>query len=498
MKKITINPVTRLEGHAKIEIFLNDAGEVANTYFQIPELRGFEQFCVGRRAEEMPVITNRICGVCPEAHHMAATKALDALFAVEPPPTAKKIRELLYMAFFVTDHTTHFYALGGPDFIIGPEAPAKERNILGVINKVGLDIGKQVIACRARNHHVIQMLGGRGIHPSAGLPGGWSKAINPEERLEIETIARQNIEFALFSLQIFADIVLKNPAYLELVTSDTFCHQTYSMGTVDPKGQVNFYDGMIRVVAPDGLEWLRYHPSQYAQHLAEHVEPWTYLKFPYLKQIGWHGFVDGPQSGVYTATPLSRLNVSNGMPTPKAQEHFDQLFSTFGCQPLGNGRYQPIHHRLATHWARLIELLYASERMLELATDPEILSPDVRAKVKTENICGIGIGSVEAPRGTLTHHYETDQQGVLTRVNLIVGTTNNYAPICMSTKKAAERLIHKGQVVGQGILNQIEMAFRLYDPCFSCSTHSMPGHMPLIVTIRDPNGTVVDVLRRDG
>ena len=181
MKRISIDPITRLEGHGKIDIFLDEDGDVADAYFQVPELRGFEQFCIGRQAEEMPQITNRICGVCPEAHHLASVKALDELFAVEPPPAAKKIRELLYMAFFVTDHTTHFYALGGPDFIMGPDAPPAERNILGVIRKMGVDIGKQVIDCRARNHHVIAMLGGRGIHPAAGQPGGWSKSVSTAE-----------------------------------------------------------------------------------------------------------------------------------------------------------------------------------------------------------------------------------------------------------------------------------------------------------------------------
>ena len=182
MKQITIDPITRLEGHGKIDIFLDEEGEVANAYFIIPELRGFEQFCVGRPAEEMPRITNRICGVCPEAHHMAGTKALDALFHVEPSSVVKKLREMFYMAFYVTDHTTHFYALGGPDFVLGPDAPPAERNILGVVHKVGLEIGKQVIDCRQRNHHVIKMLGGRGVHPVAGLPGGWSKAVTEAER----------------------------------------------------------------------------------------------------------------------------------------------------------------------------------------------------------------------------------------------------------------------------------------------------------------------------
>jgi len=495
MEKIVIDPITRLEGHGKIEIFLSDDGEVENTYFIVPELRGFEKFCVGRSAVDMPNITNRICGVCPEAHHMASTKALDALYKVEPPPAAKKIREMFYSAFYVTDHTTHFYALGGPDFIVGPEAPAAERNILGVIKKVGLEIGGQVIDCRKRNHHVIKMVGGRAVHPNAGLPGGWSKAINEEERKEIESIALKNIDFAIFSLQAFDDIVLRNKEYLDLVLSDIYYHRTYYMGTVDENNCVNFYDGKIRVVSPDGNEFAKYDAKDYAQHISEHVEQWTYLKFPYLRKIGWKGFVDGPESGVYCATPLSRLNAADGMATPKAQEFFEKFYTTFGSKKI-NGRYQPVHHRLATHWARLIELLYAAERMLELIRDPGITDPHVR--VIPAEIPAEGVGSVEAPRGTLTHHYWTDEKGVLTKVNLIVGTTNNYAPISMSVKKAAQSLIKKGQVIEDGLLNKIEMAFRLYDPCFSCATHSMPGRMPLQVNIRNSSGELVRNFERKG
>ncbi|MCA9869486.1 MAG: Ni/Fe hydrogenase subunit alpha, partial [Anaerolineae bacterium] len=332
MKRVTIDPITRLEGHGKIEIFLDDQGEVANAYFQIPELRGFEQFCVGRPVEEMPRITNRICGVCPEAHHMAATKALDALFHVEPTSAVKKLRELFYMAFYVTDHTTHFYALGGPDFVVGPDAPAAERNILGVIHKVGVDIGKQVIDCRMRNHHVIKLLGGRGVHPVAGLPGGWSRALNKEERAEIESIARQNVEFGLFSLKIFDDIVLANQGYVDLILSDAYTNKTYYMGTVDSQNRINFYDGLIRVVGPSGKEFVKYHPRDYAQHVAERVEPWTYLKFPYLKGVGWKGFVDGAESGVYCATPLSRLNAADNMATPLAQEAFERFYETLGSK----------------------------------------------------------------------------------------------------------------------------------------------------------------------
>ncbi len=491
MKRITIDPITRLEGHGKIEIFLNDEGDVQNAYLQIPELRGFEQFCVGRPAEEMPRITNRICGVCPEAHHMAATKALDDLYKIEPKSSVKKLREFFYNAFYSTDHTVHFYALGGPDFVLGPDAPPAERNILGVIHKVGVDIGKQVIACRKRNHEIIKQLGGRGIHPVAGLPGGWSQAMTKDMREEFEKWSRENVEFALFSLKIFEDIVLKNQTYVDLIVSDVYKDETYYMGMVDANNKVNFYDGLIRVVDPDGKEFIKYPAKDYAKHIAEHVETWSYLKFPYLKNVGWKGFVDGRDSGVYQATPLSRLNASDGMATPLAQEQFERMYETLGSKKV-NGRYTPVHFRLATHWARLVELLYAAERMVELVTDPEITDPNVRVKVDT--VPTEGIGCVEAPRGTLTHHYKTDEKGILTAVNLIVGTTNNNAPIAMSVKRAATHLIKKGTVVTEPLLNMVEMAFRPYDPCMSCATHALPGQMPLEVTIRDANGEVVQVL----
>lgn len=485
MQRITIDPITRLEGHGKIEIFLNEEGNVANTYFQIPELRGFERFCVGRPVEEMPLLTNRICGVCPEAHHMAAAKATDAVYHVEVPRTGKMLRELLYSAFYCTDHTTHFYALGGPDFIMGPDAPVAERNILGVIHKVGLEIGGKVIQMRKYGHTVVEIIGGRKVHPCTSIPGGLTKGITEEQRKEIETMGRWAIEFAQFSLKTFNDIVLSNKTYLDLIVGDVYTHKTYYMGLVDANNKVNFYDGKVRVVGPDGKEYVKYEPKDYAAHIAEHVEPWTYLKFPYLKNVGWKGFVDGPDSGVYMATPLSRLNAADGMATPLAQAEYEKFYTTLGGKP--------VHQRLAIHWARLIELLYAAERWVELATDPEITSPDFHAIPTATPTEGVGI--VEAPRGTLTHHYWTDERGVVTKVNLIVGTTNNYAPITMSIRKAADSLIKKGNV-NEGLLNMVEMAFRAYDPCFGCATHSLPGQMPLEVTIRDAEGNPVNVLKQ--
>ena len=484
MKKIMIDPITRLEGHGKITIFLNDDGSVANTYFQVPELRGFEKFSEGRLAEDMPQITQRICGVCPEAHHMAATKALDDLFHVEPTSTAKKLRELLYSAFYVTDHTTHFYILGAPDFVMGPDAPPAERNILGVIGKVGLELGGAVINTRKQNHWIIQTVGGRPIHPCFGLPGGVSKAINEEERAQIEKIANESVEFGKVSLQVFDDVVLKNKAYLDMVLSDTYTQKSYNMGLVDENNKVNFYDGKVRVVGPDGKELCKYAPREYLEHIAERVEPWTYLKFPYLKKVGWKGFVDGKDSGVYRATPLSRLNAADGMATPLAQEAYDKMYSTLGGKPA--------NYTLATHWARLVELLYAAERLLELSKDPEITSPDIRNIPTATPDEGVAI--VEAPRGTLTHHYITDERGVIKKCNLIVGTTNNYAPLFMSIKKAAEDFIKPGIEITEGLLNRIEMAWRPYDPCLSCATHALPGQLPLEVTIYDAHGKEVKKL----
>ncbi len=337
------------------------------------------------------------------------------------------------------------------------------------------------------------MLGGRGIHPAAGLPGGWSKSVSEAERLEIQEIARQNIEFALFTLDIFEKIVWENRVYRDLMQSDIYLHRTYYMGTVDADNRPNFYDGDVRIVDPNGGEFARYPAAEYLNHVAEHVEPWTYLKFPFLRKIGWKGFRDGADSGVYCATPLARLNVADGMATPRAQEQFEKFYDRWGSARI-DGRFAPVHHRLATHWARLIELLYAAEHMLELASDPEITSPEVRRI--PDRIAGEGVGCVEAPRGTLIHHYETDENGLIRKANLIVGTTNNHAAISMSIKRAAELLIHAGKVVEEGLLNRIEMAFRLYDPCLSCATHAL-GTTPLTVTIRTHTGEALRCVKRD-
>ncbi len=473
-KEITIDPITRLEGHGKIDIFLDDKGEVAHACLQIPELRGYERFAIGRLAEEMPRITETICGVCPTTHHMCSTKALDDLYGVEPPPAARKIRELIYNTFMFEDHNLHFYFLGGPDFIVGPDAPAPERNVVGVIGKVGLEIAGKVIAIRRRARNIIQTLCGRVVHPVNGLPGGVSKAVTPEMLAEFKETAKDAVEFAKFTLQAFDDIVLKNKAYVDLIVGDIYKHNTYYMGLVDDKNKVDFYDGMIRVVDPEGKEFARFKARDYLNHIAEGVESWTYIKFPYLKNVGWKGFVDGKDSGVYRAAPLGRLNVADSMATPLAQEHYERYLATLGGKP--------VHNTLATHWARLIEAMQAAEKMVELTNDPQILDKNIRnMDFKTPKV---GIGVIEAPRGTLYHHYETDENGVLTMANLIVATVNNSAAINMSIEKAARGLI-KGGNVTDGLLNMVEMAFRAYDPCFACATHTIDGRTPLEINIFD-------------
>ena len=485
MKEIIINPITRLEGHGKISLFLNDEGNVENAYFQVPELRGFERFCEGRRAEDLPIITTRICGVCPVAHHMAGAKALDAAFNVEPTETAKKLREIEYCGYFIYDHILHFYFLGGPDFIVGPDAPAAKRNILGVIEKAGLEVAGEVIKHRAFGQRITGILGGRPTHPvSAAMPGGISKALSEENRQEIEKMFKSCHEFAKFTLKLFDDIVLKNTDYVNLITSDPYNLPTYYMGTVDKNNKVNFYDGKVRVVDPKGKEFVKFGPSEYLDVIKEHVEPWTYVKMPYLKEVGWKGLVAGPDSGIYRVGPLARLNAADGMATPLAQKEYERMYSTLGGKP--------VHATLAFHWARLIELLYATERGLELIKDKEITSKNIRNKPGKP---GEGVGIVEAARGTLIHHYQLDENALAKKVNLIVATTHNAPGISMSIKNAAQGIIKNGQV-NEGLLNKVEMAFRAYDPCFACATHNAIGEMPLKVEIYNNKEQLINTISR--
>ena len=471
-QKITISPITRLEGHGKIDILLDDDGNVADAYLQVVELRGFEKFCEGRPVEEMPRITPKICGVCPGAHHMASAKACDAVYGVTIPPAAKKLRELYLNAHIVHSHLLHFFALAAPDFIPGAAAPPRERNLIGLVHKVGLALGRRVLENRGFAQKIQGMIAGHPIHPVAALPGGMAKPLKEAERDQIETMAASLVRFCEDALHLFEEHVLGHPANAEVIHSDTYYHETHYAGLVDENGRVNFYDGRVRVIGPGGSEVARFHPSDYLAHISEKVVPWSYLKMPYLKNVGWQGMTDGPASGVYRVNSLARINVASGMATPKAQAAYERVFAHFG--------QKPVHHTLAYHWARLIEGLYGAEEVLAKVRDPEITSTDVR--VIPTGAPSEGVGAVEAPRGTLYHHYITDARGMRKAVNLIVATVQNNAAMNMSVKKAAQTLI-RGDRVSEELLDRVEMAFRAYDPCLACASHALPGQMPLKVAI---------------
>ena len=483
--RITINPITRLEGHGKIEIFLDDKGEVRDVYWQVVELRGFERFCIGRPVEELPRIMPNICGVCPTPHNMAAVKALDDLYGVEPTPAAKLIRQLQYNAFMVEDHLLHFYILSSPDFVLGPTADPADRNVLGVVQKVGMDIGGRMIEVRKRCREIIKHIASKPAHPEGGLPGGVSIVITEEDRKWMKETANLCVAFCQFSLQLFRQVVLENKEYLSLVLSDAYKLNTYYLGQVDEDNRVNFYEGKLRIVDPKGNEYARFDCHEYVDYIGEWVEPWTYIRLTHLRKIGWKGLNEGETTALYRVGPLARLNVADGMLTPLAHKEFETMFGVLASKPA--------HHTLAYHWARLIEALQAAEHMQRIANDPLLTSRDIRNM--DLNLGKVGVGCVEAARGTLIHHYEADVDGRATKVNLIVATQHNAAPICLSVKKAAMEFI-KGSEVKEGFFNMVEMAFRAYDPCLGCATHALPGQMPLVVNIRNSEGSLLRAVRR--
>lgn len=476
-ERIVIQPVTRIEGHAKVTIQLDDGGNVQDTWVNVIELRGFEKFCIGKPVEELPRIVTSICGVCPWSHHLASAKACDAVFGVEIPPAAKKIRELCNSIAYTEEHILHFYFLAGADFVMGPDADYSVRNVIGIAGKLP-EVAKTVVRCRSLGAKMLDIVSGKSIHPVTAVPGGFSKPLTAAERDQIRPWAAEILELAKFSI----DYAKKNvfPAYLDAVKTLGVI-ETGFLGTVKADGALDLYDGVLRLMKPDGsFETFDY--AQYTDHIAEHVESWSYLKFPYMKKAGKFSMDLAAPSGIYRANTLARLNVCDYIPTPLAQKEFEEFRKLFG---------RPAQLTLLYHWARLIELLYNAENVVRLLSDPEITSRDIRKAVTPR--ASRGVGCVEAPRGTLIHDYETDANGILTNMNLIVGTTHNNAPINMSVKQAAKALILDGKY-DEGILNKVEMAIRAYDPCLSCATHTMDGALPVKIDIVDRKGNRVDSL----
>jgi F420-non-reducing hydrogenase large subunit len=444
---INIQPVTRIEGHAKVVITLDDAGNVTDTKVHVQALRGFEKFCEGRPVEEMPRIVCHICGICPWAHHLASSKAGDACLGVTPPPAAVKLRRLMQNIAYVGDRILHFYFLAAPDFVIGPDADYSVRNVVGII-QAAPDIARQVVKMRQMTANMLESFAGRAIHPTLSMPGGVSKPMTEAERQQMLPLAGELLEFSKFSMKFAKDNVF--PKYLDAIKTIGVITVGY-LGTVRADGTHDFYDGKLRLMKPDGA-YDDFAYDQYVDYIGEWVEPWSYQKFPYAKKWGKLNLdLDNPV-GVYRTNCLARINVADKMATPLAQKELEEFRAAFG---------RPAHFTLLYHYARLIELLQCAEQAVELLNDPEITSRDIRVPVEPK--AGRGVGCVEAPRGTLIHDYETDAEGLIKSVNLIVGTTHNNAAINLSVNQAAKLCIKDGKY-DQGALNRVEMAIRAYDP----------------------------------
>jgi len=447
-KAITIHPVTRIEGHATITIHLDEDGQVKEARFQITSLKGFEKFIRGRPAEEVPRIVSRICGICPWMHHIAATRAVEACFGVTPPPVAEKLRELCLLLAHVGDKILHFFFLAAPDFILGPDVDYSVRNI-ATIARDQPELARKVASMRRLAQKMLEDFTGRAIHPVACVIGGFSKPMTLKERDSLLSGARELLDFSLYALD-FAQKKVFQAYREELATLGTIT--TGFLGTVDDKGLLNLYRGNLRLMKSDGT-FVDFPPEKYTEYISEKTISWSYGKIPYAK--AWNqGFsmdLDNPR-GIYRSNTLARINVAESISTPFAQRALEEFLERFG---------RPAQSTLLYHWARLIELVYTCERAVEILEDPDITNQEVRVKASVG--AGTGVGCLEAPRGTLIHHYTTDDRGCITKANMIVGTTHNLAPINMSVAQAAASLIGKNHQE-ESLVNKVEMAVRAYDP----------------------------------
>ncbi len=472
-KTITINPVTRIEGHAKITIHLDDAGNVADARFHVVEFRGFEKFCEGRFFAEMPQITARICGICPVSHLLASAKACDAILGVEIPRPAKLLRELLHMGQLTQSHALSFFHLSAPDLLLGFDSNPALRNIIGLIQQHP-DIAKRGIRLRKFGQEVIKLTGGRKIHADFPVPGGVNKALASGERDEMLAGLPEAMEHARFAL----DLLKKYQRDHREEVEDFASFDSNFMGLVNPDGSLEHYDGKLRFCDTKGniLED-QIDPAGYLDVIAETTEDWSYLKFPFIKSLGY-------PDGMYRVGPLARLNIVDHVSTARANDELQEWRAQ--CIP-------PRHSSFYYHWARLIEIVYALERIGQLLEDREICSTDVLAEARPANEQGVGI--IEAPRGTLFHHYWVDESGRIEKVNLIVATGNNNLAMNRAVKAIAEKYV-KSQQLQEGMLNRVEAAIRCYDPCLSCSTHAV-GQMPMVVELVDAGGDVLQTLQRE-
>jgi NAD-reducing hydrogenase large subunit len=476
LRRIAIDPVTRVEGHGKVTILLDEENKIHQVRLHIVEIRGFERFIEGRPYWEVPVVVERLCGICPVSHHLAAAKAMDVVAGYGPlPPTAEKLRRLMHYGQMVQSHALHFFYLASPDLLLGFDSDATRRNVVGVLQDHP-DLAKMGVFTRKFGQEIIRVTAGKRIHGSGAIPGGMNKALTQEERDALRKSADQIVEWAAGAVRLIEKLHVSNPRFY-----NHFGEVSASMmGLVDERGAMDLYHGGLRAMDAERKTIFDHADySGYEQLLQEGVKSWSYMKFPYIKSLG-------AEDGWYRVGPLARVQICDSIPTPLAEAERKKFMA------IGEGR--PSHGALLYHWARLIEMLHAAELVRDLLDDPEILGKDLMADKGPRR--GEGVGVIEAPRGTLFHHYRVDKDDLITFCNLIVSTTNNNQAMNESIRAVALQYLN-GREITEGLLNHIEVAIRAYDPCLSCATHAL-GQMPLEVSLQDASGAVVSRLRKNG
>lgn len=471
-RTIVIDPVTRIEGHGKVTIFVNEHGQVSDARFHVTDFRGFEKLAEGRPFYEMPALTARSCGICPVSHLMASAKACDQIMAVRIPETAVKLRRLMNLAQIVQSHALSFFHLSSPDLLLGMDADPAVRNIFGLMQKYP-EIARDGIRLRKYGQSIIEWLGGKRVHPTWVVPGGVSAPLAPEVRdrisagwLEAMTIAQRTLDWFKNNLSRYSEEARSFGNFPSLF-----------MGLVTPDGELEHYHGRLRFTDANGKVIAdELDPTRYMDYIGEAVEPYSYLKSPYYKPLGY-------PDGIYRVGPLARLNIIDRCGTPKADVEWAEFRSIDRRAVLSSFYY---------HYARLIEIVYSLERILQIVNDPDILNKHVRATAGVNALEGIGIS--EAPRGTLFHHYKIDENGLIRSLNMIIATGNNNLALNRSVLQVAKRFVRADRLQ-EGMLNRVEAVIRAYDPCLSCSTHAF-GDMPLRVQLVGPDGAVLDEVRR--
>jgi len=467
--KIIIEPVTRVEGHGKVSILLDENGQVTRARLHIVEFRGFERFIQGRPYWEVPVTVQRLCGICPVSHHLAAAKAMDVIVGADKlTPTAEKMRRLMHYGQIYQSHALHFFHLVSPDLLFGFDADPAVRNIIGVIKKYP-ELAVQGVMMRKYGQEIIKVTAGKKIHGTGAIPGGINKNLSIAERDSLLKDIDQQIEWSRGALKIAKDYTVEHLDEL----SDFGSFNSNHLSLIRADGAMDLYDGGLRAIDAEGNRIFDHVDSQdYIDYIAEEVKDWSYMKFPFMKQLG-------TDKGWYRVGPLARVNTADFIDTPEAEEARVEFMALTGGKPN--------NITMAYHWARMIEVLHSAEKIRDLLNDTDLQGDDLVVKGERRSE---GVGLIEAPRGTLFHHYRVNEDDQVTMANLIVSTTSNNVPMNLAVEKVAKKYL-SGTEVTEGLLNRVEVAIRAYDPCLSCATHAL-GKMPLTVTVVDHNGQVIN------